>query len=256
MATNNVLNNLIYGCGGAINLSGTKFPTGFGFGIAANSTADLYTAPTGKRAAVYPSYGANGSATPAGMTYQPKIKVSGTYYNIGISSTSNMSQLLMASNLPIILEPGESASVNFAAGSTTSNTYGFPIVEFDSNMPFKTAKLTTLASGNNTLYTCPANTRAIILDTTLGIGNGTSPGQLYYVNNSGGAITRQWYIVNSAGSPGTTNSTSLSASISNGSIDTAGNACSCLNAGDTIVINVSAATATQFAWVNIMEVPA
>lgn len=256
MATNNVINNLLYGCGGGVSVSGFKYPSGFGFGNAANATTDLYTAPTGKRAAVYPSYGANGSATPASMTYQPKLKSGGNYYNIGASAASSMNQLILSVSNPIILEPGESASVNFASGSTTSNTYGFPIVEFDSNIPFKTAKLLSLSSGNNTLYTCPANTRAFILDTSLGMGNTTFVGQLYYSNLSGGAITRQWYVVNSGGSPGTTNSVSLSASISNGSVDVAGTACATLNAGDFIVLNVSAATATQHAWVNIMEVPA
>ena len=191
------------------------------------------------------------------MTYQPKLKSGGNYYNLQTTGTSNQNQLLLGGiNNPIILEPGESASVNFAAGSTTSNTYGFPIVEFDSNIPLKTAKLLSVSSGNNTLYTCPANTRAFILDGTMGMANATSSGQLYYFNASGGAITRQWYVVNSGQSVGTTYSCSLSASISNNAMDVAGVCGSCLNAGDFIVINVSAATATQFAWVNIMEVPA
>lgn len=256
MGTINVINNLVYGCGGEIPLSGCKFPSGFGFGLAANATTDLYTAPTGKRAIIFVPYGANGSATPAGMTYQSKIKSGGNYYNIGASGTSNQNQLLLTLSQPIILEPGESASVNFAAGSTTSNTYGFPILEFDSNIPLKTAKILSVINGNNTVYTCPTNTKAFILDTTMGMGNGTALGQLYYSNSSGSSITRQWYIVNSGGSPGTSNSTSLSASISTGNVDVAGTSCSCLNAGDAIVINTSASTTTQIAWVNIMEVPA
>lgn len=257
MATNNVINNLIYGCGGALGLSGVKYPSGFGFGNPANATTDLYTAPAGKRAIVFAAYGANGSATPAGMTYQPKLKSGGNYYNLQTTGTSNQNQLLLGGiNNPIILEPGESAAVNFAAGSTTSNTYGFPILEFDSNIPLKTAKLLSFSSGNNTLYTCPANTKAFILDSSMGMANQTNIGLFYYFNASGGSITRQWYVVNSGGSPGTSNSCSASTSVSNNVMDTGGAGCTCLNAGDYIAINVSAATATQFAWVNIMEVPA
>lgn len=255
MPTANPVNNLIYSPCGGIALSGAKFVQAFGFSLAANATTDIYTAPTGKRAIVYPAYGANCSATPAGATYQPKIKVSGTYYNIGASTTNAMLQLILASSNPIILEPGESCAVNMAAGSTTANTYGFPVLEFDSNIPLKTAKLLTLASGNNTIYTCPANTKAFILDVNLSMGSQTGLGQFYYANNSGGALTRRWNIVNSAGSVGPGTSASLSASISSGGVDIAGTNSCCLNAGDFISLNVSAATATQSAWVNLMEVP-
>lgn len=255
MPTVNPINNLIYSPCGGIALSGAKFVQGFGFSLAANATTDIYTAPANKRAIIFPAYGANCSATPATITYQPKLKVSGTYYNIGASNSSSMNQLILSTSYPIILEPGESVSVNMAAGSSTANTYGFPILEFDSNIPLKTAKLLTLASGNNTLYTCPANTKAFILDVNCAMASNTGLGQFYYANTSGGALTRRWNIVNSAGSiaPGT--SASLSASISSGGIDIAGTNSCCLNATDFISINVSAATATQSAWVNLMEVP-
>jgi hypothetical protein len=256
MGTNNPINNLIYSPCGAIGLSGAKFGDGFGFGLAANATADLYTAPAGKRAIIYPCYGANCSATPAGLTFQSKLKSGGNYYSISISSTNSMNQLLLAQSSPIILEPGESASVNIAAGSTTSNTYGNPILEFDSNIPLKTAKLLTVINGNNTLYTCPANTKAFILDVNCAVASNNGLAQLFYSNASGSAVTRQWFLVNSAGSPGTTNSTSAALSVANGNIDVAGTTSACLNAGDSIVINTSSATATQMAWVNIMECPA
>lgn len=255
MPTNNAINNLVYSPCGGIGLSGVKFGAGFTSSLASAATADIYTAPSGKRAMIFPCYGANCSGTPASFIYTSKIKSGGNYYTISVTSTNSQNQLLLNPSSPIILEPGESASVTTGAG-TTSNTYGYPIVEFDSNIPVKTAKLLTVINGNNTVYTCPANTKAFILDSNMQIASSAALAQLYYSNLSGGAVTRQWYLVNSAGSPGTTNSTSLAASISSATIDIAGTTSACLNAGDTIVINTSASTATQMAWVNIMESPA
>jgi hypothetical protein len=254
MATNNPINNLIFSPNGGISITGSKFIKAFGFQLTATTT-DLYTVPSGKRAIIYPSYGANANTSgPFSIGYTAKIKSGGNYYNISASGSSSQNALMTVPSSPIILEAGESCSV-----TTTSNTgmnYGYPVLEFDNTIPLKTAKLLTVINGNNTVYTCPANTKAFILDSNCGIGTVLGLAQLYYSNLSGGSITRQWYLVNSGGSPGTTNSTSLSASIGNAAIDVAGATSACLNAGDTIVINTSASTATQMPWVNIMEAPA
>lgn len=250
VAVANVINNQIFSPCGGIALSNAKFPTSFA-NVLSIAQHDLYTAPAGRRAAIFPCYGANAGGTPSSVTSQPELKTGGSYYPLQIASTTAQNALIGTPSKPIILEPGESASVNVTS-LASALAYGFPIVEFDSSIPFKTAKLTTLASGNNTLYTCPANTKAFILDSNLAIGSAAA--QINYYNGSGGALTVQVYLVNSAGSQATTNSTSTALSVSNGLFGTFLTSAN-LNAGDFIVINTSAATATQFAWVNILEVP-
>lgn len=247
----NVLNNLIYSPSGGISLSNPSFPSSFSHFLA-TGTIDLYTAPSNRRAAIFPSYGANGDGSPATVTSQPQFKSGGTYYPLAIQSSTTQNSLIASPSLQIILEPGEICSVTVGTTASALN-YGFPILEFDSSSTFRTVKLLSLSSGNNTLYTCPANTKAFILDSNLAIG--TTNGQINYYNASGGSLTVQAYIVNSGGSQGTTNSTSTAASVGTGAFQaflTSSN----LNAGDFIVINTSAATATQVAWVNILEGPA
>ena len=252
MGTNNVINNLIYSPAGAVGLSGAKFIDNFQSALAATTT-DLYTVPSGKRAIIYPNYGANGSATPVSITSQAKIKSGGNYYAISASTSTSMSGLVLNPSAPIILEAGESASVTISGG--TALNFGYPILEFDNTISVKTAKALSVISGNTTLYTCPANTKAFILDQNCGVGTATGLGQLYYSNNSGSAVTRRWNIVNSGGSVSPSSAASASTSIPNTNIDIAGTCSIGLNAGDFISFTSGSATATQMIWVNIMEVP-
>ena len=255
MPTNNAINNNIFGPNGGLNLTGFQYISAFQKGIAVGTT-DLYTAPAGKRAIVFPCYGANANTSATNVSFTPKIKISGNYYNIGgVSTIAQGAAIPTASrNGTIILEPGESASVTIATSAV--NTFGFPIIEFDSTIPLKTSKVTSVIAGNTTIYTCPSNTLAFVLDTNGQMAMGTQGGQLYYTNNSGGIRTRNWYMVNNGSSPGAGNNVSGSAVISNTVFDVACLVGLSLGAGDTIVMSSNAATATQFCWVNVLECPA
>lgn len=254
MAIINPVNNLYYGPNGGIALPGAKFVSTYGNTFTLNATADVYTCPTGKRALIMPFYGANNAGTPTSATMQAKIKVSGNYYNISAATTASQSSVFNPPNPPIILEAGESISVT----NTTSNnaSFGWGVLEYDSTAQMKTAKILSVVNGNNTVYTCPANTNAFILDLNAQISSIFNGGALYYSNASGGSVTRQWYFVNSGGSPGVGNSTSAATSISNSQVDSAGVTGGTLGPGDFISINTNSATATQMAWINVLEVPA
>lgn len=239
-------------CAGYTNkLSGLSFIPIQG-NPAASGTVDWYTCPAGKRAAVLQI---NYCSPSGSASVIPMLKSGGNYYNLNATQTASAIGVAAGGivNL-IILEAGESISTN---QSTSSINVWISIMEFDSDIPFKTAKLLSLSSGNNTLYTCPAGKSAIFMfSSTSPIATQSSLTMVTnYWNNSGGSRSISLHHVPNGGSPGTSNMLlpTTPQSVTNGSFLTGQYASNCMNAGDTIVINTDAATATQFAWVNVME---
>jgi hypothetical protein len=256
MGTNNAINNNIFGPNGGLNLPGFKLISAFQKGISIGTT-DLYTAPAGKRAIVFPCYGANANTAATNVSMTPKIKTGGNYFFMGqtVSIAQGVAMTPPNKNGTFILEPGESASVVVATSAV--NTFGYPIIEYDNTVALKTSRVTSIASGNNTIYTCPSNTLAFVLDINGQMAMGTQGGQLYYTNNSGGIVTINWFMVNSGGATGAGNNVSGSNVISNGTFNTAAGLVGLsMSAGDTIVISTNSATAGQCAWVNVLECPA
>lgn len=218
---------------------------------AASGTVDWYTCPAGKRAAVmgisYCSPSGNASIT-------PMLKSGGNYYNLNVTQTATSIGVGAGGivNL-IILEAGESISTN---QSTSSINVWISIMEFDSDIPFKTVKLLSLASGNNTLYSCPAGKTAIFVSDNLSPLSASSVKSVNYWNNSGGSRNISAYHVPNGGSPGSSNQflPTIPQAVANSSFMTNSAVSNCMNAGDSIVINTDAATATQFAWVTVQEI--
>lgn len=248
MPVQNLVNNIqLFNGRGEVQLTTTRFVSANAYNMAA-TTVDIYTCPAGKRAAVYRYSLMNNNASTA--TAQVKIKVSGVYYPIfSVYTMTTGTQSLNFSN-PIILEPGESLS---CTNSLTGINFNSIVMEFDSSIPFYTSKILNLASGNNTLYTCPVGRTAAILENKLSFFGPqvTSPTNIYTYNGSGGALGYSYYLVpvgQTVGtaylyaSPSIANLTATASTIQGG-----------LNAGDFLVVNTSVATAGQFAWVNIME---
>lgn len=248
MAEQNRLNNRIFNGHGEIALTGEKFANCNAFNII-NGTTDLYTAPAGKRAAIYNGllYNTNGVS----VTAQYKVKISGVYYNLSTIATITTLSNSGSPFYGIVLEPGESIAV------TTNNTginVTLNIVEFDATCAFFSKKM-QLSNGNNTLYTCPSNTTAWLLTQYLGtylFGNGET--NIFITNFSGSTATYNHYVVPSGGSVGTTNQ------FFNGSPTTNTNAIhqvpirAVLAAGDFFVTNTNIAATGQFAWINVMEI--
>lgn len=219
---------------------------------------DIYTVPAGRRAAVFGYAVMNPSA--GAITFIPEFKVSGTYFapaanglaGVGAGVSNAQSTTVMP-----ILEAGEILAVN--AATTAGGQIWFEVFEFDNTSGLKSSKLLSLASGNNTVYTVPANKSAVVLtgnvETVTGSGTGGVTGELQYFNSSGGNRTIRWHFVNSGGSVTTGiggNQVVAAVAITTGSLNSA-IAHASLGAGDFVAINTDANTATQVAWVTVYE---
>lgn len=128
--------------------------------LVGNTFRDIYTAPTGRRAYVN---GATFFNTTAGtINLGLYIKSSGTYYNVGATSSPTTGSINATSG-GIILEPGESASI---LQQTTGNVIiNISVIEFDATTPVYSAKLANPSSGvsTTTIYTDPVGVSAILL---------------------------------------------------------------------------------------------
>jgi hypothetical protein len=239
---NNVINSFgfISGCGSL--LRGAKFVNGLASNL--NSTVDIYTCPTGRKAYISAIYSSGGTS----VTGTYKIKVGGNYYNRstpGLSVSSNS-----FNTMPTVINAGESFSITINAGGGTGANIWVRIIEMDISSPIYSPRLLTISSGNNTLYTVPSGKTALILDGYGGQGNaaGTPNG---YFNVSGGAITVSSYVVPNAGSPGTGNLLNTGSVANNGSLVVAQSMS--MNSGDSIVVNSASSSASQWAWVTVLE---
>src|SRR5262249_13406811 len=122
------------------------------------------------------------------------------------------------------------------------------VVEYNASVPLRSAKTLALSSGNNAIYTA-SSCSAILLDQNLGFNNSTQG--VYFINASGANRT---FSVNLVPSGGRVASTNLAfPSTTNSSLRNNVTVVSCLDAGDSINLNVDTATST-YAWVNVMEI--
>jgi hypothetical protein len=223
---------------------------------AASGTVDWYTCPSGKKAAII---GFAYCTTTGSATVTPMFKsVGGSYYNMSAALTANAFGITtVGMTCGIILEAGET----FASSQSTAtvNVY-VSIMEFDADAPIKTAKLLSLSSGNNTLYTVPAGKSATLLNGNLDIrmpDNNSTTNQkvIQYWNNSGGSRSVAFYVVPNGGSAGSSNRilATSPASVAAAAFLISYPMCT-MNSGDFVVVNTDAATATQWTWVNVMEI--
>lgn len=209
---------------------------------------DLYTVPAGKRAfyQVAQDYNPTGS----NITEYMEIKVSGTYYRIQTNATlTGNTGGTLGTAAGIVLEAGETLSVNTA---TTAGLNIWPLViEFDNTSNLKTSKLLGLASGANTLYTCPASHSCTLITSVPGALLGLA-GNIAVVTN-GSSPTLTHYLVPSGGTPGTTNQAGVLAT--GGATRSSMTAVPGMSAGDFISVNSTGSDATTITWVNVLEVP-
>ena len=122
------------------------------------------------------------------------------------------------------------------------------IVEFDSSVAIKSSRLLTLASGDNTIYTATGVT-------ALNLGNSlaafpTGSGVINYVNDSGAGRTVIPKVKPSGGSATATQASNSPAKATRVNLT----APTAMQNGDALIINTDANTATQLAWVNVMEI--
>lgn len=220
---------------------------------ASAGTYDMYTVPAGKQALVLGGIVLNNGA--ANATITPKIKISGNYYILGYSKPVNINETKGINNndQPWFLNTGQIFAV-----TTSASTFNFwlNIVEFDDTSTINAVYYPGLVSGNNTIYTCPANKKAYITGLK-GAGGFQYGNGLIITNETAGNRTYSAYIVPSGGSAGSSNQVFNGVTISTG-ISSLGNntfPSATLNAGDFIVVNSDSSATKQLAYLFVQEVP-
>lgn len=241
-----VVNSGLRGLG---TTSDVKYKRAFTSGLASGNNI-VYTAPANTRAYInaFGVYNTSGSA----VSFYPTWVIGGTHYkfNTTLSCGANAANQV-ATSVVIILEPGESFGINAATGSVLN---GFArVVEYPSTTPVYAAKkFSSWTNGNNTLYTVPANTNAILID---GVGmtaqNVTS---LNYYNSSGGSVTVTYHNVASGNSVSSAYQISAATAVGNDAKSVVVISHT-LSSGDFININVNSSTDTQLAWLMVQELP-
>lgn len=224
-----------------------KFPAANSTNLASGDN-DLYTVPAGRKALI--PYCRLTNSTSGQLIYVLEAKIAGIYYKYGAvvapTSLTNDSALTSGSP-PILFNAGESLSVNLSA---PGGTIWCGVYEFDAISPLSVARLTSFSAGNNTLITVSGNGIAALPVLTAPVASIVNQPSIGYANNSGTTRIVQIYLVPNAGSPSAANQLTASAglSVSNTSSTTAATYPGSQAVGDSIIVNVDAATATQFAW--------
>jgi hypothetical protein len=221
-----------------VTIPGGKFVNAYKAIVSGDN--DVYTVPTGKKAIWHELF-----TTSTAATYH-EIKVSGTYYPMissGVQGTGNSSTLL------VVLNAGESASLN--ANATNGFAY-FSLIEFDATIPIRRYMFTSLTTGDNTIYTCPALSSARIFSSAI---QTTNNGQFLYVNNTIGSRTTVMHIVPSGQTPGTGYIMAASSSKGAGTWNSISTFALHMGAGDFINLNIDSGVTQQYGWVNVIEIP-
>ena len=227
---------------GGIAMTGVKYPVAYNMSVSAGDT-DLYTVPTGKRALV-PSIILKNNSGVGNITWFPEVKISGTYFRLGTNQTTTNTSVTQGAH-GYIAEAGEVVAIN----TTTNNgaAVSCQIVEFDNTVSVYASKILSLVLGDNTVYTVPASKTAILLSSGLIPATG---GTFRYVNSSGGVRTIIWKLTPNGGA-----ATAVTASSTvNDAVSSSVTGLMTIGAGDSIQLNIDDATATQIAFVNVMEI--
>lgn len=215
----------------------------------ATGDTDFYTCPAGKRAILL---AARLSGTPAAgsVTGFLELHVASTFYRISSNLTVTTAQNFNFVVNIIILDATDKLAVNIA--TSTGASIFWSVIEFDATAPIFTKRLIGPATGDNTLYTCPAGKSALLLPLSSNPGN--SQGGMGLLSDAGGSRNWKGFAVPNGGASGTANqmfpTAAVAASVSNNQSLVAS-----LTAGDFIVVNVDTGAATQLAWINVVESP-
>jgi hypothetical protein len=213
----------------------------------------IYTCPAGRRGLVM-SVAFLNNVGGTSSTFAISVTAGATTFQISASGSASAGTIQLSSTQNYILEAGEVLGASNAT-TTTYTCYG-SVLEFDNTGPARSAKLTTLATGLNTVYTCPASKTALLFPAAFAWA-AASGGGLVYRNDTGSTQTIKWYLVPNAGSA-TTATQLLGGSggtvVSTASSSIGGVAPISLTTGDTIQINLSGAgTAPQWAFATVLE---
>lgn len=214
-----------------------------------SGNVDLYTVPAGKRAIVSLTVF---NSTVSSINVTPKAKLSGSATYTALTAGQAVTTL-NSNTLPtrIVLEAGDILAVT--TQSAGINAFG-TVLLFDNTSCLLSPRLLTLTSGDNTLYTCPANTKAYFIGCPAWIYGSANNPLMTIINNSGSTQSYKVNIVPSGSSPGATNQALAANSLIN-TDSVAPQIVAALTAGDKISINTTG-TGTQLVYCVVVELPA
>lgn len=234
-------------------LTGLALPVCRGNNMASGSN-DLYTVPVGKRAMICSM---NTFKPGAGTTnFYPEIKISGVYYRLRAAVPNVTNARVNVTGVRYIAEAGETLSVR--TDSSGLNAW-VKVIEFSIDVPLYSPKLLSLSTGDNTIYTVPTGKSVNIINglfenTGLAVLLGQLHSSLLYANESGASRTLKWSVIPSGQSNGVGFNIATSFVVANTSSSAAFFSAGSLNTGDSVILNIDAGTATQLAWLNVIEV--
>lgn len=210
---------------------------------------DIYTVPTARAALITGGRLQNDSG--GNVIGFPEMKHGGTYFRIGNSTASIANGAGAAMSIQgsgIALSAGDSFAINAAITAGANALY--LITEFSDESSLKPAFLFGTASGDNTLYTVPVGKTAIPI--SLGVTIGAASGSFNVGAGSVGTGQIFTKITQSGGTPIISGAISGGAS-ANTAVAVANNTFS-LEAGDSVILNITTGDSAQIAWGIFMEI--
>lgn len=223
-----------------VPLTGASYPVVKGLALAAGDT-DVYTVPAGKRAWIVAAGAYNPTA--GAIAIFPELKVAGVYYRLAATLTPAATTAASLGALAIILEAGESLSLN--AGSAGLN-YSISVIQFDSTSRLRTVKLSGVATGNNTVYTAASNVTGFSQTLSATVVHTTA------MAVAGGPV---FLCAVSSGSPATcagANAINQIALPASGAVNFQAAGFN-FNTGDLLVVNMTTGDPQQLIWLNVLE---
>jgi hypothetical protein len=229
-------------------------------GLTGGTTVDVYTVPAGRRAFCLGSSISNEASATAASTFSTKVKVSGAYYQLWISSSVGAGAGITAPTSGIIPTYVAEAGESFSITQTTTGavwTATVTVVEFDNTAALKTVKVINPVLGDNLLYTPSGTKNAITVTLGSVIGNPALNGQQsgFFYSSSAGAPTTNLNYLRGAAPASTSNRIATASSISAGSAVTAMFPFSfyvSIANGDSISVNLSVGI-TGFIAITVAE---
>lgn len=268
---NNLVNYNYNFMGEILPFKNCKLAKAYANGVVANVTTDLYTCPVGKKAFIVSGIISQNNDSVQATGGILSIKNSGNYYVhvTNLNEALANERTVRGFNSTIYLNENEGLAITI----NQSVNCWFQVYEFDKSTNIKINRVLSFVSGNNTIYTCPANTIAIPV--TIGsvntVGNSNLPAGVLssfcntpagYAN--GGALSVSASISTVPSGQAAANwismpSTTVNANTSRNPWQTNSSSFSgtaILTAGDSIVVNVNSTQAGQHAWAYYYEIPA
>jgi hypothetical protein len=145
-----------------------------------------------------------------------------------------------------MLSAGESFALNTDVIGTEVH---LAVLELPASFRFKKSQVLSLVTGDNIIYTVPTGITVSNLIDEVSVGSG----KLNFSNNSGGAISMQWFLVPNGEVKATKHAISGTQSVGNNTIQQFTIAVS-LNPGDKLIMTSDTTTSTGVAaWISAVE---